>query len=80
MGEMTHRAYADAMGYLGLTLQELEALPTLCEAQTADLKIESEDKTERVWLERTGEPFDNMVTVEFFVSDKWQTVSEYEAE
>lgn len=75
--------YADGRGYLNIELAVLEALPTLSEAHTADLKIESDDKTERVWLERVGRdsgmPYDNMVTVEFLLNGKWVTIAEYEA-
>jgi hypothetical protein len=48
------------------TLKELEALPTLSQGQTDDLKVES--PTQRVWLSRMtiedGEPYNNKVTVE----------------
>lgn len=77
--------YADDQGYLGLTLDELEAMPTIAEGHTADLKIEREEPggTERVWLERVGRdsgmPYDNMVTVEFLLNGKWVTIIEYEA-
>lgn len=48
------------------TLAELEALPTLSQGHTDDLKIETENT--RVWLSRMtvedGEPYNNKVTVE----------------
>ncbi len=51
-------------------LAELEALPTLSQGQTDDLKVESENK--RVWLSRMtiedGQPYNNMVTVEILKS------------
>lgn len=48
------------------TAAELEKLPTLCEGQADDLKIE-ENKT-RIWLSRMtkedGMPYNNQITVE----------------
>jgi hypothetical protein len=80
----SHLAYAEMQGYLGLTLEELESLPTLAETQTADLKFEQNGCTERVWLERvgvdSGMPYDNMVTVEFLLEGGWETLTEYPAE
>ncbi len=47
-------------------LAELEALPTLSQGHTDDLKVETENQ--RVWLSRMtiddGQPYNNMVTVE----------------
>lgn len=75
--------YAESMGYLELTLEELEALPTLSESHTADLKFEQANCTERVWLERVGiaegEWCNNKVTVEFLINGNWITIKEYEA-
>lgn len=71
------------------TLEELQALPTLSQGQTDDLKIEN--KSNRVWLSRMtiedGMPYNNQVTVEKFIRSpkkaflggKWETVHEYEA-
>lgn len=48
------------------TLAELEALPTLCQGQADDLKIEGGGV--RIWLSRCGiedgEPCENKVTIE----------------
>ncbi len=48
------------------TLAELEALPTLSQGHTDDLKVETENT--RVWLSRMtvedGEPYNNKVTIE----------------
>lgn len=64
------------------TLEELEDLPTLCQGQADDLKIETADI--RVWLCRCdtldGMPYDNQVTIEARVNGRWQAVDEYEAE
>jgi hypothetical protein len=73
--------YAVSQGYTELQLADLEAMPTISESQTADLKIETED--ERVWLERIGvsdgEWCDDKVTVEFLLNGRWCTIVEYEA-
>lgn len=64
-----------------LTLEQLNAMPTVREGWTAHLKYEDADT--RVWLERVGKedgrPYDNMVTVEHFDGDRWRIVREYEA-
>lgn len=80
-----HIEFARQAGYLDFTLAELEAMPTLSAAQTADLKIDSDGGTERVWLERVGADsgmeYDNKVTVEFYLPyTGWFIVAEYEAE
>lgn len=63
------------------TLKELKALPTLTTGQADNLKIETENT--RVWLSRCtvedGEPYNNKVTVEQYINDKWQIVDTYEA-
>jgi hypothetical protein len=73
--------WAVSQGYTELRLDDLEAMPTISESQTADLKIETED--ERVWLERTGvsdgEWCNDKVTVEFLLNGNWCTIVEYEA-
>ena len=51
---------------LTLSLEELEAMPTIKQGHTDDLKIST--PTTRVWLSRLtvedGQPYNNMVTVE----------------
>jgi len=51
----------------------LDAIPTLHEGYTADLKIEAEGQ--RVWLERVttadGEHCDHHITVEVLVNGSW---------
>lgn len=58
----------------------LEALPTLNQGYTADLKIETDEPRQRVWLERTttadGEHCDHHVTVETYDGRAWVTTSE----
>jgi hypothetical protein len=68
-------------GVYEVSLDELEELPTLCQGQADDLKIESPD--ERVWLSRCGvedgEPWDNKVTIERRVDGRWTEVEWWEA-
>jgi hypothetical protein len=68
-------------GEYELSLQELEALPTLIEGQADDCKIQTD--TERVWLSRCteadGEPWDNKVTVERYIAGSWVEVEWWEA-
>ncbi len=63
------------------TLKQLEALPTLHQGHTDDLKIEThkgypfkESKGVRVWLSRLtvedGQPYNNQVTVEEYREKK----------
>lgn len=63
------------------SLEELEALPTLCVGQADDLKIE--DSQMRVWLSRChvedGEPYNNKVTVTRRVNGKWVEIETYPA-
>jgi hypothetical protein len=63
------------------SLSYLESLPTLCVGQVDDLKIETSHI--RVWLSRCtvadGEPYDNKVSIEQCIYDKWVVVDEYEA-
>jgi hypothetical protein len=65
-----------------LTLEELEALPTLATGQTCNLKYDNGNS--RVWLSRCtvedGELFDNKVTVESLTDGMWQTVAVYPAQ
>ena len=60
------------------TTDVLEALPTLCEGQADDLKVETtlgDGTPARVWLSRCdtldGEPWDNTVTLETCVDGRW---------
>lgn len=65
------------------TLAQLEALPTIKQGHTDDLKIESGNG--RVWLSRMtiedGQPYNNQVTIERFndAKGRWETVTSYEA-
>lgn len=63
------------------TLKELKKLRTLAQEQASDLKIDT--GTMRVWLARTtiedGEPYNNKVTVEQYINDRWEIVQEYPA-
>ena len=63
------------------TLNELEAMPTLSQGQTDDLKVEKENV--RVWLSRMtiadGMPYNNEVTVDIYDHNEWATVTKYEA-
>lgn len=69
--------------YKKYSLAELEAFPTIHQGQYADLKCEFSNMKIRIWLTRTGvddgEPYDNKVVVECYITDKWVTVDEYEA-
>jgi CDGSH-type Zn-finger protein len=62
------------------TAKELEKLPTLCVGQADSLKIEK--KNMRVWLCRCGiadgMPYDEQVTIEKYVNNKWVTTETYE--
>lgn len=66
------------------TLQELEAMPTLCVGQAGNLKVD--DGNIRVWLSRcdvaSGEPYDNKVTVEMYddSGDGWSPHRSYQAQ
>lgn len=64
------------------TLAELQALPTIKQGHTANLKVETQDT--RVWLSRLGvedgEPYENHVSVEKFdQKNGWRTVQDYPA-
>lgn len=62
-------------------LAELEAIETLSVGQSDDLKLDTQ--TTRVWLSRCtiadGMPYNNQVTIENFINDRWVTVHQYEA-
>ncbi|MEK3698198.1 hypothetical protein NYE33_14650 [Paenibacillus sp. FSL R10-2199] len=64
------------------SLSELKAMPTLLQAHTDDLKIETGNQ--RVWLSRMtvedGMPYNNQVTVEVCANGKWNTVDTYQAQ
>lgn len=63
------------------TLEEIEAMPTIRQSQTDDLKVETFNT--RTWVSRLtvedGFPYDNQVTEEALVGGNWITVDEYEA-
>jgi hypothetical protein len=63
------------------SLTELNALPTLCVGQADDLKVETANM--RVWLSRCtvedGEPFNNRVSIESNVNDRWIVTCSYPA-
>lgn len=64
------------------TLRELQAMETISQGQTDNLKIKTKDT--KVWLSRMtvedGMLYDNMVTVEKLTNDgRWETVEEYPA-
>lgn len=71
----------DHPGHHLWTLDELEALPTLCVGQADDLKYD--DGIYRVWLCRCGVddgmPFDHQVTVEKQNGGRWTTFDTYAA-
>ena len=64
------------------TLRELQAMETISQGHTDDLKIKSEDI--KVWLYRMtiedGMPYNNMVTIEKLTNDgRWEIIEEYTA-
>lgn len=65
------------------SLAQLQALPTISEAQASDLKVEDHESGLRHWLSRCsvadGEPYDNKVTVEKFENGRWRLLSTYQA-
>ena len=68
--------------HMGPDANELEALPTLSQGQTCDLKIETERR--RVWLSRggveDGEPYARTVTVERLIGGRWITTGRYDGD
>lgn len=64
-----------------LTLSELEMIDTIEQGHTDDLKIH--DNGFKVWLCRCdtydGMPYDNAVTVEKLIDNRWVEVLMYEA-
>jgi len=64
------------------TLRELQAMETISQGHTDNLKIKTENT--KVWLSRMtvedGMPYNNMVTIEKLTNDgRWETVEEYPA-
>lgn len=63
------------------TLSELNAMPTIGNGHTENLKLEQDGV--RVWLSRLdksdGMPYDNQVTVEKKVDGQWTNIDTYEA-
>lgn len=61
------------------TLAELEAMPTISQGHTDDLKNDTGEF--RIWLSRMtvadGMPYDNQVTVEKLINGVWTTIEEY---
>lgn len=64
------------------SLAELQALPTLKQSHTDNLKKDT--GKERVWLSRMtvadGMPYNNQVTVEVYSNGKWNIVDTYQAQ
>ena len=64
-----------------LTLDELEVIDTVIQGQADNLKID--DKGFRVWLSRCdtydGMPYDNAVTIEKLIDNRWVEVLMYKA-
>lgn len=64
------------------TLRELQAMETISQGHTDNLKIKTEDT--KVWLSRMtvedGMPYNNMVTIEKLTNDgRWEIIEEYPA-
>lgn len=72
----------ESFGIYEISLEDLEAMPTLAQGQADDLKIDNGDG-ERVWLCRCdiddGMPWNNMVTVERYDGRRWTEVEWWEA-
>lgn len=64
-----------------LTFNELEVIDTLVVGQSDDLKINNEGF--KVWLSRCdtydGMPYDNAVTIEKLIDNRWVEVLMYKA-
>jgi hypothetical protein len=63
------------------TTAELQALPTLSQGHTDDLKMETTAR--RVWLSRLtkadGQPYDNQITIEAKNEDgSWSIIRQYD--
>jgi len=67
--------------YIDLSLDYLEGLETISEGHTDDLKIH--DDIFKVWLCRCGMddgmPYDNAVSIEMLINNRWVEVFMYEA-
>lgn len=69
---------------LTFSLQELEAMPTLCVGQADNLRVDH--GAIRIWLSRCGvadgEPYENKVTVEMYSTRRgaWFTSLTYQAQ
>lgn len=67
--------------YLNLTLEFLESLETIEVGHSDDLKIN--DGVFKVWLCRCdtydGMPYDNAVTIEKYIDNRWIEVLMYES-
>jgi hypothetical protein len=64
------------------TLRELQAMETISQGHTDNLKIKTENT--KVWLSRMtvedGMPYNNMVTIEKLTNDgRWEVIEEYPA-
>lgn len=63
------------------TLKEVKSLSTIQQGQYADLKYAS--LYVRIWLSRLtvedGEPYNNKITIEYFIDGKWIERDTYEA-
>lgn len=78
---MTRQFAVDHPGHHYWTVDELEALPTLCVGQADNLKYD--DGVWRVWLCRCGiadgMEYNNAVTIEYNDHGTWETTDQYEA-
>ena len=67
---------------LDYTTEQLEELPTLCEGQADDLKVDDGDV--RYWLSRCGlvdgEPWQNTVTIEARSNGCWSDAVRYDGD
>ena len=63
------------------TLAELQALPTIEQASTGNLKVKAPKK--RVWLSQMtvadGAPYNNQVTIETYANGSWAPILTYQA-
>jgi len=64
--------------------RDLEALPTLCEGQAEDLKVEmilEDDTPARVWLSRCGvedgEPWEHTASLEVYQDGRWSVATRW---
>ena len=63
------------------TLAELQALPTIEQAWTGNLKVQTNSK--RIWLSRMtiedGADYNNQVTIETYTNGSWAPILTYQA-